>query len=98
MSRGYSRRGGAPALTTGDAPKGSWTPAQAAEYAARRDYLLLKQLARDGRTAAMAQRLGIFSSGPAGGARMVAKRPPPGNKRSRRPSRRASQGTGMFLT
>ena len=37
-----------------------WTPQQAAEYAAARDYQLLKLLSKDRRATATAQRLGVF--------------------------------------
>ena len=37
-----------------------WTPAQAAEYAATRDFLLLQMLSKDRRALAVARRLGVF--------------------------------------
>ena len=36
------------------APRSEWTPAQAAEFAARRDFLLLQQLSKDRRALAAA--------------------------------------------
>jgi hypothetical protein len=45
------------------ASEGRWTPAQAAEYAARRDFLLLQYLSTDRRAFATARRLGYFTKG-----------------------------------
>ena len=40
--------------------RSEWTPAQAAEFAARRDFLLLQQLSKDRRALAAARRCGFF--------------------------------------
>ena len=45
------------------APDGRWTPAQAAEFAALRDFRLLQLLSQDRRAFATARRLGLFRAG-----------------------------------
>ena len=48
-------------VTAGDAADGKrWSPEEAAEYTARRDFRLVQLLSRDRRALATAQRLGLF--------------------------------------
>ena len=54
MARGHSRT--SPRETQG------WTPEQAAEFAARRDFRLLQLLSKDRRAEAAARRLGLFNA------------------------------------
>ena len=51
-----------PPLATHPTATESWTPDQAAEYAAKRDFRLIKLLANDRRALATARRLGVFTA------------------------------------
>ena len=62
MARSSSRRVAPDEATAAAASDGRWSPEQAAEYAARRDFRLIQLLSTDRRAFAAARRLGIFAS------------------------------------
>ena len=61
-----------------------WTPQQAAEYAARRDFLLLKLLSKDRRAEATARRLGLFAAVPVASAASLSTKSHKGTERTKR--------------